>query len=349
MMTYERYSPDTYIRPYWKGDVIYNETVMFMNEDEVPLLFEPTEILSVRSYDLKTEFEAGRDYVLQNGRLYRPQGSTMPYMPKEVYYPSDPKQICHCSVEGHPYLLWGDDKKLWMHQVHVTYRHAGRWEGVIPERSDKLEAFRKKAERGERVTVLFYGDSITTGCCSSKNIGIEPYADTWSQLVIHGLRRHFKNDRIYSANTAVGGMRAEWGLAQVDERAIGVNPDLMVLAFGMNNRTGEPEEFGETMKQLIDRFRAECPGTPIALVSTMLPHFRAKNYFCRQGEQEPVLARLAESYPDVALIPVTSTYRYLLRSKRDYDLNANNINHPNDFAVRLYAQTTLAVLIGDEE
>ncbi len=349
MLPYESYNADTYIHPYWKGDVVYNETVMFLNEDEVPLLYAPTEILSVRSYDLKTEFREGTDYRLQNGKLYRPQGSAMPYMPEEVYYPEHPTQICNCSVEGHPYLLWGDDKKLWMHQVHVTYRHSSAWEGLIPQRSQKLEAFCKKAASGERTTVLFYGDSITTGACSSKFIDIEPYADTWSQLVVHGLRRHFQNDRIYAANTAIGGKRAEWGLAEVDERAIGVNPDLLVLAFGMNNRKSTPDDFGEIMKRLIDRFRAECPDTPIALVSTMLPHFRAKDYFGRQGEQEEALAQLAENYPNVALVPVTSTYRYLLRFKRDYDVNANNINHPNDFAARLYAQTTLAVLLGDVE
>ena len=47
--------------------------------------------------------------------------------------------------------------------------------------------------------------------------------------------------------------------------------------------------------------------------------------------------------------PIISMYRHALQTKRDYDMNANNINHPNDFAVRFYAQTTLASIIGDWE
>ena len=139
----------------------------------------------------------------------------------------------------------------------------------------------------------------------------------------------------------------QWGLAEVNERAIGVNPDLMILAFGMNNRTTEPEEFGELMKKIVDAFRAECPQSDVAIVSTMIPHFRALKYYGKQELQEPVLRTLVEQYPNVGLIPVTSLYRYVLGHKRDYDMNANNINHPNDFAVRLYAQATLSVLIGD--
>ncbi|MBQ9761316.1 MAG: SGNH/GDSL hydrolase family protein, partial [Clostridia bacterium] len=337
---------DTYLLPYWEGDTVYNETVMFMNEDKVPLLYRPTEIISVRSSDLKTEFVAGVDYELRDGKLCRLAGSAMPLMPEEVYYPAEPTQICHCGIDGHPYLLWGDDKLLWTHQVHVTYRHADKWDALIPQKSDKLEAFRKKAASGERVTVLFYGDSITTGACSSKHLRLEPYCDTWTRLVIYALRKHFKNDRIYAANPSIGGKNAQWGLEEVDERAIGIDPDLMILAFGMNNRTTEPEVFGEITKNIVDRFRAECPGVPVALLSTMLPHFRAVKYYGLQEKQEPVLAALAKQYPDVDLIPMTSMYRRALKTKRDYDMNANNINHPNDFAVRLYAQTILSVLIG---
>lgn len=264
MPEYKTYDPSTYIHPYWIGDTVYNETVMFMNEDEVPLLFKASKILSVRSSDLKAEFVEGVDYVLRDGKLLRLPSSTMPYMPKDVYYPENPapNHVCHCSVPGHPYLLWGDDVKLFEHQVHVTYVHDDAWTGLLPQKQDAFARFCKKAAGGERTTVLFYGDSITTGACSSKFIGCEPYAD-------------------------------------------------------------------------------------VALVSTMIPHFRAAKYYGLQEQQEPVLSRLASEYPNVGLIPMTSMYRYALNHKRDYDMNANNINHPNDFAVRLYAQTTLSSLIGD--
>ena len=34
--------------------------------------------------------------------------------------------------------------------------------------------------------------------------------------------------------------------------------------------------------------------------------------------------------------------------KRSYDINSSNVNHPNDFIHRVYAQTVLKVLLGDD-
>jgi hypothetical protein len=38
----------------------------------------------------------------------------------------------------------------------------------------------------------------------------------------------------------------------------------------------------------------------------------------------------------------------LLESKRYYDMTGNNVNHPNDFLARMYAQTILEVMIGGD-
>ena len=55
---YDMYDLETYMLPIWEGRVVHNETVMFVGmEDEASLLFEAEEIVSVRSYDLKTEYK----------------------------------------------------------------------------------------------------------------------------------------------------------------------------------------------------------------------------------------------------------------------------------------------------
>ena len=60
---YDEYSLDVYMKPLWEGEIVYNETIMFVGrEDEAPLLYPATEIISVRSYDLGTEYIRGIDY-----------------------------------------------------------------------------------------------------------------------------------------------------------------------------------------------------------------------------------------------------------------------------------------------
>jgi hypothetical protein len=48
----------------------------------------------------------------------------------------------------------------------------------------------------------------------------------------------------------------------------------------------------------------------------------------------------------VVVADMTAIHSYMLQSKRFIDMTANNINHPNDFLVRAYAQVVCTMLIG---
>ena len=41
MYEYTKYNPDTYLLPVWQGTEVYNETVMFVDEQKVPLFSHP--------------------------------------------------------------------------------------------------------------------------------------------------------------------------------------------------------------------------------------------------------------------------------------------------------------------
>ena len=61
-----------------------------------------------------------------------------------------------------------------------------------------------------------------------------------------------------------------------------------------------------------------------------------------------LLAGLAAEYGSAAeLARITSMHQTLLKRKHFYDMTGNNINHPNDFLARIYAQTLLAVITGE--
>ena len=48
--------------------------------------------------------------------------------------------------------------------------------------------------------------------------------------------------------------------------------------------------------------------------------------------------------PGVAVADMWSMHGYLLKHKTYWDMTGNHVNHPNDFLVRIYAQTLLATL-----
>ena len=348
MMNFGKYDHSTYVTPLWEGNVVYNETVMFVDENEAPLLYIPDKVISVRSYDLKLEYVEGEDYVVRDGKIALTENTRIPSFEAEEYYPYEgvPGKSFGCNVEGHPYIFFSEGATIFKRQIHVTYTHSDVWSGFVPQKQNKFTRFFEKASRGEEVAVLFFGDSISCGANSSKMVGCEPYADTWYDMIVESMRKYFNNDKIKCVNTAVGGKNTVWAGEVLQERAIDISPDLMFLAFGMNDVFRAPEEEKALIKDILDRFLEACPDAEVALVSPMLPHFRLKGFWGNQRYFEKEFEELCDEYANVALIPVTSVHSAVLERKRYYDMTGNNVNHPNDFLARIYAQTANKVLFG---
>ena len=348
MLEFRSYDLETYTLPIWQGDTVYNETVMFVDETEAPLLYHPDRVIAVLSSDLKTQYEEGKDYVVKDGKICLTENSAIPAFSVEEYYPKELKQgySYETTVEGYENIRFGEEDTFFKMQISVTYTHSDPWTGMVPQKSKKLQRFLNKAVSGEPVTVLFYGDSITTGCNSSKKVNVPPYAPCWYEMVIDTMKKHFGNPNIRCVNTAVGGKDSEWALEQLQERAIDIDPDLMIYGFGMNDGWRSAEEFCGLTGQVLDRFAAACPNADVAVIATMLPHFRAKKFWGNQHSYEDGLYQLCEKYDHMDVVPVNSMHKAILERKRYYDMTGNNVNHPNDFMARVYAQTIIKTILG---
>ena len=47
----------------------------------------------------------------------------------------------------------------------------------------------------------------------------------------------------------------------------------------------------------------------------------------------------------IAFADVRKVHKFMLQHKRFIDMTGNNVNHPNDFLIRIYAQTVLQKLV----
>ena len=66
-----------------------------------------------------------------------------------------------------------------------------------------------------------------------------------------------------------------------------------------------------------------------------------------QAKYLPVLLELERETEGVAVADVTSGHAELMEKKNFRDMSSNNINHPNDFMQRVYAQVILKTLVAD--
>ena len=210
---------------------------------------------------------------------------------------------------------------------------------------DKLSVFLKKVKNKEETTVVFTGDSITVGCDSSgTEYGgpLPPYADSYPVMVHKKLEKEF-NTKINYINTAVGGTQADWGLTKIEENVIQYHPDLVIVAFGMNNPYEDEAYFYKWANEMIDKLIESNKEIGIILVSTTIPNPQC-SWTGNQYQFINAFKRI--NRPNVAIVDMTNIHLDLIKAgKKFVDMTANCVNHPNDFIARIYAQEILKTII----
>ena len=344
---YTSYTLEGYTAPIWKQSVIGNETVMFVGKDDVtPLLFTPDEIISVRSADLKTTYEEGVDYVLQDGKIGLTENTSIPYWEEAEYYPEQEIPGRSYEKKGGGYLLYGEGTTFTYKQIAITYRHSGSWSGYTPEdQSSEMSRILDKLKKKEPVTIVFYGDSIMAGNYSVSG------GPQWCQMIVDYLAARFEYEYpedIQVYNSSEGGQNSSWAIENIGTKVAGYDPDLLVYAFGMNDYGSTPLQYSMQLVEAVDAVQDFCPDCDIMLVSPFRPNPEADYFDKQQKDFEPELVNIANEYEHVGYARVTSMHNELLKVKRYYDMTFNNINHPNEFMCRVYATTILSAMLGND-
>ena len=264
-------------------------------------------------------------------------------------------------------------------QVLVSYTHSATWEGFLQQsHMDTFLPLLERMEAGEDVTFFFYGDSITTGAEAKHNHGYHVlFTEAVAALFEYTVRYvDVKGDGISNTitsytsevsfgergvitclNAAVGGWNSANGVDNFDTyvapflRQYGC--DLFINAFGMNHPSAPEQNASIHAKTTVSYVRRITPDASFLLLSTMVPNPGATNrWYINQYKQEPhfleVAKDLKESGVACEIVQMTSMSRSILTIKQFHDYSGNNINHPNDFFHRIYAQTMLQCFIGYE-
>lgn len=360
----DSYDLEKYTAFYFDSQIIYNETVMFVERDgefsERKLLYKPAKVLEVRSYDLQTQYTEGKDYEVTEDGIRILPGSSFPTLKEEDFFVDQPlsADTAFKSISTGKYLRYDEGIFFPSHQVCVTYLRTEEYYGPDVTPSGKLEKTRKKLENRENLTVVFYGDSLMAGCNASAFSGYQPFMPKFTELVTDRLEQVYGYDgetQIHSVNTAVGGWLSETGKTELQERVLDYKPDLVVLGFGGNDGTFgvSGNQYGLNIVFMIDKIKAVNPNCEIILMSNQamnpdattpangnLPFIRTQNEF------PPVLNDIATGYEDVVHVNTTAMYEDFIMVRKEYcDILASNMGHPSDFLCRAFAQWILNELV----
>ncbi|MCQ6562867.1 DUF5722 domain-containing protein [Paenibacillus mendelii] len=348
------------MQPFWQGERMVNESVLMMSRDgepaEASLLFEPIRVESVMSARLDMEYVEGIDWVLEDGKLKLTPNTRIPYMADtEMYLP---EYIPNVSMprNGGGGVIFREGSFFHDRQIVVTYTHeSDAWKGPTPLYADTaLPRTTDRLKNGEPIRFVLYGDSISVGANASGFTQVPPYLPVWGQLAAQELERRHGSD-ITFINPSVGGTTSSWGVEQAKTLVADQQPDLVIIAFGMNDGSGtgrgdgtEPALFKQNIATIIQTVRADNPDAEFILVGTTLPNSETF-FFGKHPLYYPVLSELAGELSGVAAADITGVHAELLKKKAFHDMTGNNINHPNDFLSRWYAQFVVGMLSLPEE
>jgi lysophospholipase L1-like esterase len=246
----------------------------------------------------------------------------------------------------HNILYTGGTGFLVGKQVLVDYETEQTWAGSTPrDESARLPRLHRKLRGREPLTLAILGDSISEGADATARLKIPPHAPPYPARFANFLRATFGSEVTWH-NFSAGGKTAAWGEEQT-EAVAGIQPDLLIIAFGMNDSSArcEASAYRNHIERIISGVTARSPATEFIVVSGMTPiPYWAHSHLEFLAAYHVELSQLAR--PGVALADVRTSWLQLLERKDYLSLSGNGINHPNDFGHRLYADVLIASALG---
>lgn len=277
-------------------------------------------------------YEQGRDYVVNyaQGTIARAPASRMPDYSKNVLYGQ--KQFDHNKFAGfgnHAHFVWVDYQT-----------RAGSPLTIPTDQAAALAKTRAKLTAGGPFKLIAFGDSISTGCeATTEDLRFQNrYAKT--------LMKRFPKAEISVEMGATGGDTTVNGLARLEEKVLTQKPDLVLVAFGMNDHNvpafGVPlDKFEANLNQIVSTIR-DRTGADVMLLSTFPPN-PDWAFGSHQMEKYAEATKHVAQTQKCAYADVYSVWAKVLTRKDEPSLLGNNINHPNNFGHWLYLQALEAV------
>lgn len=230
-----------------------------------------------------------------------------------------------------------------------------------PDLEPIVEGFRT----GRPIELVAFGDSITAG----SQIGRTPdpsivYHKQWHEMLAS--RYPALNLRI--ENRGVPGDRIHDAHERVDVDVINASPDIVIVAFGINDTWLGPDmidQFESEYIRLIDRIRASLTSTVIVLMTTNMYAFEVAPdaldlaWFARDtaryqndGWTDLYMNRVRQIAQSKGL-PLADGYKEWEDARKagiDTDtLLANKANHPNKAGHRLLADSLMRLFDGHQD
>lgn len=145
------------------------------------------------------------------------------------------------------------------------------------EGTQRVAKVMDKAARGENISVVAIGGSITEG------YGISVPEKRYANIVYSWWKESFPGANVSFRNSGIGGTGSMFGVHRLERDVFSYDPDLLIVEFAVNDdgdyQTGNPESY----ENLIRRVLVESPDTAVLILFVT-----GKTYVDKQYLQAPI-------------------------------------------------------------
>ncbi|MBQ4099722.1 MAG: SGNH/GDSL hydrolase family protein [Clostridia bacterium] len=350
--------------PVWSNTKIINETGLVIGKEGFVRLLSTPVSGTVRVTNIFQDvlYEEGIDYIIQNNTIKRVPSGNLPYFEVDEYFRKKPNaqiilkanpENIEFSFPEQRYIYFSEGVDGFNKYVSISYQVDKALCKDLIVGDKRLQAFVETLKETKSANLLLYGDSITVGCNATGTVyggNVSPYLPDWNTLVKLYLEKKYSAE-IKVSNQAVGGWSTIEAVDNFEQKCGETLPttDLFCIGFGANDISTDIAQYKQRIKFLIDGYLQANPNGNVLLYSTLLPNNQAIGWRTNHALFEQVLLDVATEYERVGVAKISTVFLWLeAQGKPTRDLLANSINHPNDFGVRVYAQTLLKTLLGEE-
>ncbi len=192
----------------------------------------------------------------------------------------------------------------------------------------RFRSFFERAERGEELTVGFFGGSITQGALSSS-------PDLcYAALTFERLQRTYPRAALHYVNGGIGGTDSWFGVARVQTDLLQYGPDLVIVDFSVND---EPTLFyRETYEGLLRRIIYSDTRPAVLLLNNV--------YYDTGKTAEALHAEIGAHYKIPHVSIRNTVYQRMLRGEYQREELTPDGLHPNDLGHRLLSEEVFRAL-----
>ena len=193
----------------------------------------------------------------------------------------------------------------------------------------RLKNCMRRAMKGEKLTIGFFGGSITQGCLAAE------HERAYSYRVFQWWKDTFPQAEISYVNGGIGGTTSYFGVSRIWQDLLMYQPDVVVVDFSVNDKEGHEVFFQETFEGVIRKLLC-CQSKPAVLI--------LNNVYYDSGTNVQECHNEVGDWYHIPHVSMKDTlYRRMRKGVYQEELTEDGL-HPNDKGHELVAGEIISFL-----